>query len=92
MNLTSLLYLACPIGMAVMMWMMMRNNEEPQAKAPTSGPAGDLTGLHQQLQSLESQQVSLRAEIRRLREEDVSPDLNSVPEPSPLRSLPESEA
>ena len=91
MNLTYLLYLACPIGMGVMMWMMMRT-DKPKAEAPASQPAGDLTGLHQQLQSLESQQESIMAEIRRLRDEERQQDMNAATEPTLVRSLPESEA
>lgn len=91
MNLTLLLYLACPIGMGVMMWMMMRN-DKPTADAPASQSAADLTGLHQQLQSLESQQESIMAEIRRLRDEERQQYMNAGTEPTPVRSLPESEA
>jgi len=93
MNLTFLLYLACPVGMGVMMWMMMRNNDQPQTKTPIARPIGDLTGLHQQLQSLESQQASIMAEIQRLRAEESSRGFDSAPETtSPLRTSPESEA
>ena len=91
MNWTYLLYLACPIGMGAMMWMMMRNNDQPQTKTPTAGAPGDLSSLHQQLQSLESQQASIIAEIRRLREAERSKE-SGAPEPSPLRTSPESEA
>ena len=72
MNWTYLLYLACPIGMGVMMWMMMRNNNQTQTKASATPATGDLASLHQQLQSLESQQASIMAEIQRLREEERS--------------------
>lgn len=85
MNWTYLLYLACPIGMGAMMWMMMRNNDQAQTKAPTAGAAGDLSSLHQQLQSLESQQASIMSEIRRLREAERSKE-SSASEPSPLRT------
>lgn len=91
MNWTYLLYLACPIGMGAMMWMMMRNNDQAQTKAPTVGAAGDLSSLHQQLQSLENQEASIMSEIRRLREAERSKE-SGVPEPLPLRTLPESEA
>lgn len=92
MNLTFLLYLACPIGMGAMMWMMMRGNGQQQTKGPIARPKGDLAGLHQQLESLESQQASIMAEIRRLREEERSRDLDVAPEPASLRTSPESEA
>lgn len=97
MNWTYLLYLACPIGMGAMMWMMMRNNDQPQTKGPqTKAPparaAGDLAGLHQQLQSLESQQASIMAEIRRLRENEPSRDSEYAPEQSSVRASAESEA
>jgi hypothetical protein len=92
MNLTFLLYLACPIGMAAMMWMMMRGNGHQQTQAPATRPAGDLTGLHQQLRSLESQSASVMSEIRRLRDEERSNDRDGVAEPSPLRTAPESES
>lgn len=92
MNWTYLLYLACPIGMGAMMWMMMRNNDQAQTKAPTAGAAGDLASLHQQLQSLESQQTSIMAEIRRLREEERSMNLSGAPEASPLITSQEGES
>ena len=93
MNWIYLLYLACPIGMGLMMWMMMRNNDQIQTKSPATRKAGDLAGLHQQLQSLESQQASIMAEIQRLREEERPPKaVNNSFEPAQLRPSPQSEA
>lgn len=92
MNLSFLLYLACPIGMGAMMWMMMRGNGQQQSKTLATRPLGDLAGLHQQLQSLESQQASIMSEIQRLRNQERSSDRDGAAEPSPLRTSPEGES
>lgn len=92
MNLSFLFYLACPIGMGLMMWMMMRGNGQQQAQSLPARPASGLAGLHQQLQSLESQQASIMSEIRRLRDLERSSDPDGVAEPSPFRTSPEGES
>ncbi len=72
MNLSFLLYLACPIGMGVMMWMMMRGNQGQQTQdSRTPAPGADLTDLSRQLDSLEGQQQAIRAQMRRLQDEDA---------------------
>jgi len=80
MNLSYLFLLACPIGMGLMMWMMMRGNGQ-QNQSTAARPANDLAGLHQQLQALERQQASIMAEIQRLREADrpVARDADEQP-------------
>jgi len=81
-NWTYLFLLACPIGMGLMMWMMMRGNGQ-EAQTTTPRPAGDLAGLHQQLQALEKQQASIIAEIQRLREAERSVARDPDEEPAP---------
>lgn len=70
MNLSFLLYLACPIGMGVMMWMMMRDNKGQPAQSGPATPPADLPALRQQLDSLEIQQQAIRAQMQRISDED----------------------
>ena len=77
MNLTYLFLLACPIGMGLMMWMMMRGNGQQQTQAPPA--LGDLTGLHQQLQSLERQQAAIIEQMQHLRDAEPEGGRNATP-------------
>jgi 2,4-dienoyl-CoA reductase-like NADH-dependent reductase (Old Yellow Enzyme family) len=77
-NLLSVLpLLACPIGMGLMMWFMMRMNKSqdaasaPAATAPasaTSAAVADdrLAGLRVQLEEVHAQQAAIAAQIERL--------------------------
>lgn len=63
--------LACPLGMGLMMWLMMRNSHgqsDPSAKAQT--PAERLAALRAQRQQLESEisETSRIAELETQRE------------------------
>jgi len=72
LNLSFLLYLACPLSMGVMMWMMMRGNQDkPTQNSPAAPPATDVAGLRSQLDSLEAQQRAIRVQMQRLVDEDA---------------------
>lgn len=52
MNLYSLVFLACPIGMGLMMWMMMRGGTQ----APSRDQTQEIDELRAQVESLRSEQ------------------------------------
>ncbi len=73
--------LACPVGMGLMMWMMMRGNKgqesssapppaRPSGASPALPPAADpgsrLAELHAQLGEIQAQQQQIAAQIARL--------------------------
>lgn len=59
--------LACPVGMGVMMWIMMRGRQRPTADSPTP----------------ESEISVLRAEVEQLRDAQREPASQARPTPSP---------
>jgi hypothetical protein len=82
--------LACPLGMGLMMWLMMRgtkgqptdamempaqNTPAGQTSAPMS-PQDRLAGLRAQLDMLQAQQAAIAAQISQLSEEDQPVRLN----------------
>lgn len=52
-TLIPLALLACPIGMGLMMWMMMRGKEEPASSEPA-----DLAALRARVDQLQAEQES----------------------------------
>jgi hypothetical protein len=76
--------LACPLGMGLMMWLMMRGTkgqptdamQMPAQDIPDGqtsaamGPEDRLAELHAQLDMLRAQQTAIAAQISQLSEED----------------------
>ena len=54
-SLAPLALLACPIGMGVMMWMMMRGQDKSTPSDPAAKQA-ELTALQAQIDQLQAQQ------------------------------------
>ena len=57
---TSLALLACPVGMGLMMWFMMRGAKQPRKRA----------GAPDELLVLRAEHARLQSEVERLRETD----------------------
>ncbi|MCU4185769.1 hypothetical protein K6U06_15475 [Acidiferrimicrobium sp. IK] len=54
----SLAILACPAGMGVMMWMMMRGNKQPAGPADDPAKQAELARLQAQIDALRAEQGS----------------------------------
>ncbi len=100
-NLLSLLpLLACPIGMGLMMWMMMRgnhkeatdSNEAPSAHMainrsdPAASPDDRLAVLRARLDELQTQRADIAAQIGQLQSEDRTEERRSTTDDAPIAS------
>lgn len=54
----SLAILACPAGMGVMMWMMMRGNKQPTGPVNDPAKQAELDQLQAQIDALRAQQAA----------------------------------
>jgi hypothetical protein len=94
--------LACPVGMGLMMWLMMRGNrgqpmgktQAPAENAALSRPTTDgsqherLTQLRTQLEEVQAQQAAIADQIGRLSAEDESRELSDRSETVPSDPVP----
>ncbi|WP_269047938.1 hypothetical protein [Paenarthrobacter sp. Z7-10] len=67
----SLAVLACPVGMGVMMWLMMRSNKKPSGDSTAPASEKELAQLRAELDSLRAGQpidrpVATQAELDKL--------------------------
>lgn len=65
--------LACPLGMGLMMWLMMRGKKDQAGPAAAAaGPDDRLASIRAQLGEVEAQQATLAAQLDRFRATDPS--------------------
>lgn len=64
-SLLALALLACPVGMGLMMWLMMRGNHQQQAAGHAAAKQAELAGLQAQIDQLQARRDHERAEAAR---------------------------
>lgn len=66
-SLYPLALLACPVGMGLMMWLMMRGNEDETPQDRVLSEQDDVTRLQADVDALRAEVGSRRGETERLR-------------------------
>lgn len=61
--LTSIVFLACPVGMGLMMWFMVRGNRQQQPSKPETMSLAELRTEHERL-GAEMDRAAVREEAR----------------------------
>ena len=64
-SLFALALLACPVGMGLMMWLMMRGNHQQPAAGDAAAKQAELAGLQAQIDQLQARRDHERAEAAR---------------------------
>ena len=64
-SLYALALLACPVGMGLMMWLMMRGNRQQPAADETAAKQAELAGLQAQIDQLQARRDHERGDAAR---------------------------
>ncbi len=67
-SVSPLALLACPVGMGLMMWLMMRGNKDETPQDRVRPKQDDMTRLQAEVDALRAEVGSRRGETERLRQ------------------------